>query len=179
MRKIVCLIFVIATLAPAFCACANFPAADCISYRADSFTLNGRYECGALEYSLTLAYEKDGALTATVAQPERIAGCAVTLGADGSASLTFGGITATLAEPGGSTEEYGTLAALRDLVLPPADSLISAKVIKLGGQKYNLAVFAGERGNVSVWFDRDGIPVRFEAEGAALSVNAFKKITSE
>lgn len=179
VKKSFYLILVLAVIAAAVCACGKIPSDDCISYRADSFTLDGRLECGDLQYTLKLAYEKDGPLTATVTAPERIAGCAVTLNADGYAALTFGGITVTLAEADSSLLDFGVLAALRDLVLPPAEGLVSVKVTRLGGQTYNLAVFSGERGNVSVWFDCDGIPVRFEADGITLSVSSFSKLSGE
>ncbi len=156
-------------------SCGKLPAVDYLSYRAGAFKMDGRLECSGREYTLAIAYEKDGALTATVTSPVRIAGCVVTIGADGNVSLTFGGVTVGLTSDITQTLQLGALAALRDLLLPSPGGLISAKVTKLGGQIYNLANFAGNRGDVAVWFDRAGVPVRFEADGAVFSVTNFSK----
>lgn len=175
IKKTLYLLLTLSLLATAACACGRIPTADYISYRSDSFGMDGRLECGDIEYTLEITYEKDGALTAVITKPERISGCTVTLGADGSASLSFGGLTIPIADNAESLLGFGAVIALRDLVLPPTESLISAEVKKLGGQTYNLAVFSGSRGDVSVWFDSEGIPVRFEAGGAVLSVTGFDK----
>jgi hypothetical protein len=172
------LCLITAVLTQIFSGCGKMPAVDYISYRADSFLLDGRFKCGELEYSLELEYKKDGALTVKIIEPERIAGCTITLDTNGCASLTFGGITLELAKDAESLSGYGILASLRDLVLPSPEGLISAKVTKLGGQTYNLAVFSCSRGDVSVWFDRDGVPVRFEADSTVLSVTSFSKLVS-
>ncbi len=174
MKKYIVFAVVTALLAFTLFGCGGLTFDNCLEYRSSPFKLDGKLYCDGHEYTLAIEYAADETLTAKISKPERIAGCIVTLAPDGSATLTFGGITVTVA---GAEDilDYGALAALRELVLPPEEGLVSVKVIKLGNRRYNLAVFETRRGKVSVWFDSAGIPARFEADGIALSVTAYDK----
>lgn len=174
MKKYIVLITVTVVLNLSICGCGGLSFDNCLEYRSGPFKLDGKLYCEGHEYTLAIEYAADETLAAQISKPERIAGCIVTLAPDGSAALTFGGITVSVA---GAEDilDYGALAALRELVLPPEEGLVSVKVIKLGNRRYNLAVFETRRGKVSVWFDSAGIPARFEADCIALSVTAFDK----
>ncbi|MGI6203009.1 MAG: hypothetical protein ACOYID_06370 [Eubacteriales bacterium] len=154
--------------------CGALPAESCLDYRSSPFVLEGRLDCDGREYTISVEFTADETLKVKANSPERIAGCVVTLPSGGGAALEFGGITVTVAEKE-DMQNYGALAALRELVLPPEEGLLSVELVKLGNHTYNLAVFENPRGKVSVWFDKRGIPVRFGADGVTLSVTAFEK----
>lgn len=174
MKKYIVFIVITAVIIFTVCGCGGLPFGNCLEYRSEPFKLDGKLDCEGREYTLAIEYAADETLTARVSEPARIAGCTVTLAPDGGAALTFGGITVNIA---GAEDilSYGALAALRELVLPPEEGLLSVKVIKLGNRRYNLAVFETRRGKVSVWFDSTGKPARFEADDLTLSVTAFNK----
>jgi len=162
------------TLLLVLAGCSTLPVDKCLDYRTSPFTLEGRLNCDGREYTLSVDYETDETLSVKLNTPERIAGSVLTLSAEEGADLSFGGVTVKIADKD-TMQNYGALVALHELVLPPEEGLLSVELLKLSNRTYNLAVFESPRGKVSVWFDKSGTPVRFEADGVTLSVTAFKK----